>query len=174
MSRSIQPRKFIFFLQETDKLKRRRRFSVNLKACTCSVWKYNTWNFYQAALNTETPFANLQIMSRWPPGWLQSPEELLQRFKLIFSYGKKWFYPLFKQVLSYIGVSYLILTLILVCFFGSPKNLILGQIWAPGPKTSIFTSQVEGQKQKILPPPHKKIWLHDYFFGKMLVFHNMY
>ena len=120
-------------VKETGKLKHCRSFSVNVKAYTCSAWKYNTWNFYQAAL---TPFANLQIMSWWPPGQLQNPEELLRRLKLILSFKtlffnwwlKLFFNPLnssslvFSNVKIHTLLNFSLITNILVIFSAFIKN----------------------------------------------------
>ena len=108
-------------VKETGKLKHCRSFSVNVKAYTCSAWKYNTWNFYQAAL---TPFANLQIMSWWPPGQLQNPEELLRRLKLILSFKTLFFNWWLKLFFNPLNSSSLVFSNVKIHTLLNPINVI--------------------------------------------------
>ena len=66
-----------------------------------------------------------------------------------------------KNSFSHISVSFWVSEVFHTSFWpefwcrpiGGPKKFWSGQIWPPWPKTSIFTTQVQGQKWKCSPPP---------------------
>ena len=66
-----------------------------------------------------------------------------------------------KKVFIHISVSFWVSEVFHTSFrpefwcrpLGGPKKFWLGQIWPLWPKTSIFTTQVRGQKWKCSPPP---------------------